>query len=337
MIDKINYSTLPFARAAVNAANMMKLFDIYTLVKSFSHSHIVIIYYHKFKSKKPWFLPGISPKVFEKEMKYLKKMFSILSLEELVNCINEKKKLPKRLAIITFDDGYKDNYQYAFPILKKYQIPATLFITTGNINDRTLFWWDQLNYIIHHSKISKLNLNEYGKRDFCSLLSKRETYNYLGQSFNNLNTVDREQIISKLKQLTKVQIPPNIAEEFILSWDEIKEMSEYGINIGSHTVTHPILSKIPLENAKYEIQRSKKDIEHHINKKITSFCYPNGKQSDFNKDIIKIVKDSGYKCAVTTIASSNFTKKQLYQLGRFSTGWNYSSFKFSISKIHFNI
>ena len=186
---------------------------------------------------------------FEKQIKYFKDNdWDSLSLEEF-HFTNSRKPSTYKKLIITFDDGYRDNYMYAFPILQKYNFKATIFLTAGYLNtEKNLFFGDSINY------------------------------------------------------------EPDMIDN-ILTYDEILEMSSYGIEFGSHTVNHPKLAEIKIEKARYEIEESKKIIEKYLNKEITSFCYPYG---NLNNSIIEIVKNADYKIGVVTpsrpgIEFSNFT------------------------------
>lgn len=335
-MKKYHNKTMIFADFIIKSLNLFRIFDIYTILKSMPNTEIVIITYHKFESNKNWLLPGVSKKNFEKEIQYLKKMYTILSLESFVEKITSDNEIPKRVAILTFDDGYKDNYKIGFPILKNYNIPATIFLSTHYINKRRLFWWDQLNYILNNSKRKIIYFNENQKITLDTKQDIINAYNLFGQKLNQLTNEKKFQALKELEEKTEVQIPYQIGEDHVLSWDEIKEMSKYGINFGSHTVTHPILTRISHDQRKIEIKKSKEDIEKNIKKKVTSFCYPNGKIDDYDNEIINILKNSGYNCAVTTICSNNVNRDNLFSLGRCSHGWNYSSFKFNISKIELN-
>jgi len=137
--------------------------------------YIVIFVYHRVSPEKDtYFLPGIEPEEFEKQISYLKENFKIYSLKKLINGLKRgkiNKKEHENIAVITFDDGYRDNYIYAYPILKKYHIPATFFLTTDYIGQGKLFWWDKLGYIIGNAKNGMINLPDLGK---CLLDDKKK-------------------------------------------------------------------------------------------------------------------------------------------------------------------
>jgi len=203
-------------------------------------------------------LSNVPPEKFEKIMRYLlTKGFKIISLSQLAEHLENRGEPPRKSVVITFDDGLKNNYLYAYPILRKYDLPATIFLTTGLIE-------------------SKIEITSFSK-----------TWN---------------DIFSKFPE-----------EGSPLSWEEIREMSENGIEFGAHTVTHPRLTRIPLGKAKEEIEQSKKEIEDKIGKEVKHFAYPYG---DFNEALIEIVRETGFLSAVTGALSPVTKEANLYAMGR---------------------
>ena len=312
-----------------------RLFDTYSFIKKNVRAQFTIVMYHRVgANNEDWSVDIIDTSVFEKQIKYLKKTHTIMSLEDFAKNINKKKKLPKRVAIITFDDGYKDNYKNAYPILKKYKIPATIFLTTGHIDNDKLFWWDKLGYILLNLKQEEITLKDFGVIKPSLIQKSRNTFDETMYRFSNITEQKKLEIIKELERIFNKDIPKEIGKNNTLSWDNIKEMSENNIYFGAHSVNHPILTQIPLKQAEYEISQSKTDIEKRINQKITAFSYPNGLADDYNKDIIDLLQKHGFICSVTRIPNTITQKTNLFELGRVPPGWNYESFKFCISGIY---
>ncbi len=324
-----------FARPIISVANRFGLINTYSHIISNLKSKVVILVYHRIVAKNDsWSIDTVETSDFEKQMKYIAKTHEILSLEKLVRAIVEKKPLHKRTAVVTFDDGYKDNYTNAFPILKKYNIPATVFLTTGHIGTDNIFWWDKIGYVLYNTKLNMLKLEDFGVISPYSLNNISQSLNSILERFKRVPEDKKDDILAKLVKISDVDIPKNMGRDMILSWEEVKEMNENGINFGAHTVTHPILSKISLKQVKHEIAQSKKDIEKRLSKPVNTFCYPNGQADDFNAEIINLLKESGFICAVTTIPKTVSSKADLFDLGRIPPGWNFDSFKFCISGLY---
>ena len=326
------------ADAIISVTNRFGLIDTYSLVKNNLRSQAVIIMYHRVGTNKDiWSIDTTDTSDFEKQMKYLLKTHKIISLEKLARAIIEKRALPKRAAVITFDDGYKDNYTNAFPILKKYNIPATIFLTTGHIGTDNLFWWDKIGYILCNTKLKGLELEDFGHISSPSMNNISQSLDMIIEEFERIPENKKNDLIEKLVKISDVDIPKDIGRDVILSWEEVKEMNENGINFGAHTVTHPILTNLSLKQAKHEIVQSKKDIKKRLWKSVSTFSYPSGLADDFNAEIINLLKENGFICAVTRIPKTITSKTDLYELGRLPPGWNYDSFKFCISGLYSDI
>lgn len=329
---------LTIADAFVSVTNRFGLLDLYSLIKSNLRSYVAILVYHRVGTiRDRWSVDTTDTIDFEKQMKYLLRTHKIISLEQMAKIILERKTLPKRAAVVTFDDGYKDNYTNAFPILKKYNIPATIFLTTGNIGTNNLFWWDKVEYILCNTKLKRFDLGDFGD---ISPPSGSNILKSLGEIMSRFNRTPEDKkcvLIDKLVKISDVDVPKNLGRDIIMSWDEVKEMNENGINFGAHTVTHPILTRVSLQQAKHEITKSKKDIEKRLNKPVTTFSYPNGLADDFNEEIKNLLKENGFICASTIIPKMTTKKTDLFELGRLPPGRNLNSFKFCISGLYSDI
>lgn len=307
------------ALVAVGAmvANRLLLLDAYAFLRrKLTGSQVAILLYHRIGSEYAgWSLrpKPLSSQIFESQMEYFCHNFEILSLDRLAHHLLQGS-LPEKAAVITFDDGYKDNYLYAYPILKKYHIPATMFLTTGHIGTDKLFWWDKVSYIIRHTAVKQLDLSDLGCLPLQSESDKIHANSLITERLKKLPDEEKNLLIEKLFNISGTVIPPGLGRELILSWDEVIEMSNDGIAFGAHSVNHPVLTNLPLEQAKGEILQSKQDIEEKLGKVVTTFAYPNG---DFNAELVKFIGESGFVCAVSVLPGKLISSKDnIYQLSR---------------------
>ena len=326
-----------FKNMIAKSINFLKFPDIYMYIRQrIANSHIIILVYHRVYPKKDnLFVPYVSPEEFENQIKYLQKYFKIFSLEELVNFLKNSKiynEEYKNIAVITFDDGYKDNYIYAYPILKSNRIPATIFLATDYIGKDKLFWWDKVGYIIYNTKKDKINIPNIGEYLFNNNKEKRNCIFILLEKLKKFPNKLKNKYIFILQNICNVTIPSGLGEKMVLSWDEIHEMNDNGIYFGAHTKTHPILTNENLKEAEKEIVDSKKIIEDHLKIKIRSFSYPNG---SFNNEIIKLMKNNGFDCAVSTNQSliNKYDINDIYNLPRIGASSSFSKFKIRTSGI----
>jgi len=310
---------------------------IFYLFRFLNRNKAIILIYHGVTSR---IVKGIENngghhtkvKIFEEQMKYLCKYYKIISMDSLIDQLKNKNIKPYSV-VVTFDDGYKNNYTNAFPILNKYNIPATIFCSTNFINKQELFWWNKLEHAINNTKIKKLELkideNLY-IIDLTNTKNKISAYINISYMLTKMNEVEKNKILTKFLQIL---CPPANTSENIdyltLSWREIQKMKNKGISFGAHTSSHIILTKAPIDQAKEEIVSSKQKMEEKIGEQISCFSYPNGGIGDFNEDIKQILKDAHFLCAVTTISGMNDIYSDLYELKRLSCGNNVNCFCFS--------
>lgn len=335
----LNFKKRLFA-PIINVADYLHIADAYFFLREkFATPHAAIIMYHRIDEPNnyPWSLSPTRIKDFEDEIKYLTQKYNVISLDKLIQYIHEKK-LPLKTAVITLDDGYKDHYLNAYPLLKKYNVPATIFLTTGRIYSGDLFWSDKVAYGIWKSPYETFKLEELGMYSLHTTLQRKNTISIIKEKIRLMPNDKKKLMIEKLMRLLGVDIPLELSEKFSLTWDEAREMSRNRITFGAHTVTHPKLSALTLEDAKKEIVESKKKIEEELNVAVTAFAYPLGRPNDFNYDIMKIVKNSGFTCAVTS-SPTNMVEigMNIYKLPRISPGTDAKMFKLLISELYFDL
>ncbi len=235
--------------------------------------------------------------VFEMQMRFLKEHFHVLSFTDLLDLWKEGGwNKTRRYCVITFGDGWRDNYVNAYPILKTLNLPATIFLTTSLIGTNHWFWPERIGYILKHlclgsslQKVQKI-LQRYTSiscndiEDIDSIITKCK----------GLGEEEIERLIDELKRVSGLEIP---ATRQLLNWDEIREMSSDNISFGSHTCTHKILTNCPVDVVSREVSESLQMIRDAGINSVPIFCYPNG---SYSRETGELVKKAGYMAAVTT-------------------------------------
>lgn len=288
---------------------------IYASTKNGRNRRFQILTYHKVSNDPhPYFEP-VTPAVFEQQAAFLKSCYRVMDLAELVES-SQRGSIPDRAVAITFDDGYRDNYEQAFPILKKYGLPATIFIATGAIETGNTLWHDRVFDAFRYTTQDAADLSPLGLGEV-SLRTNHERHDALQQVLQlakNLYGEERQQLVENVERaLTPGRTEP---EDRMLTWAQIREMHNAGISIGSHTVTHPILSRLPDDQLKRELQDSQKELRERLGSEVVTFAYPNGKAADFTEAVKAAVKACGYRCAVTTQPGTNRPQEDPFQLRR---------------------
>jgi peptidoglycan/xylan/chitin deacetylase (PgdA/CDA1 family) len=226
----------------------------------------------------------------------------VLPLEECVER-SRQRRAPPRAVCITFDDGYRDNYENAFPVLRKFGLCATVFLATGSIESGKPLWYDLVFDSFRRSSVDSIVLGENGYR-LGTVAEKRVALDGILRNLRRLSTAERDEKILKLLSALKVDASACRGYEK-LGWREIEEMCRGGIRFGAHTVTHPILTSIPLQDAIDEIRNSRRTIEDRLGTPVRTFAYPNGGKEDFSETVKRLLKEEGFVAAVTTLQGNN--------------------------------
>ena len=272
-----------------------------------------VLCYHRVNDDQHPFFGGIPVQTFAAQMEHIQQHCCVLPLDELVER-RARRDVPGRALAITFDDGYKDNYTNAFPILRGLNLPATIFLTTGGIESGEWLWHDKVFEAFHYTNAQQLNLKGQGY----SLSTKREksvALDAILKKLRELHPEERDRYIQDLIEELKPE-HQSFSGQDKLAWNEVKTMSEHNITFGAHTVSHPILSRLSLEEAGQEIMDSKNVIEKHVNGQVRLFAYPNGSRKDFNQSTKDLLMNNGFQCAVTTIWGTNDQETDVFELRR---------------------
>jgi peptidoglycan/xylan/chitin deacetylase (PgdA/CDA1 family) len=280
--------------------------------------NLQILSYHRVSDQRDSFLPALGVRRFEAQMEYLASDFRVLSLEEAVARL-EAGELPDHALVVTFDDGYRDNYRHAFPVLRRLAIPASFFLTTGAIGSGGLLWHDRVFHAFRQTALRALT--GYPEPADAYPLTTPENRRGARQAvLDFLRTVDSAEQASWVERLERALAvsPPTDGGRLMLSWEEVREMHRAGFSFGAHTVGHPILTRLSLSGARREMRESKEAIEAALGAPVQTFAYPNGSAADFGVEHKEALRDLGFRCALTTIFGVNRPGDDLFELRRIS-------------------
>jgi len=306
---------LNLREALVTAASHLGMLDSYALLRrKMSRPQVATLMYHHVCPREGEHPNFVSPEKFRAQMEYFSREWQVLSLDELAEYVLLGKSIPERAVAITLEDGYQDNYRYAYPILKEYRIPATVFLTTGYVGSRDIFWWNRIDYAIQHTSRSNLHLGKLGAYSVRSEAEKTLAASVITENLRKLPEAKRELLVEKVIDICEAEARSDLNNNHFLSWEECKEMKNNSIDIGSHTVSHPMLTRLPPKQARYEMEQSKKHIEEKLGMEVKAFSYPFG---DYDTDMVALVRKSGYAYAVTaTPRKAIGSEDNVYQIGR---------------------
>jgi peptidoglycan/xylan/chitin deacetylase (PgdA/CDA1 family) len=261
--------------------------------------------YHRFSNESR---PGcISKAVLENQLQYILKYYKVISLDEYILKKRNGHKIQNEI-VITIDDGYYDFYEYAYPLLKKYNFTATLFVSSDFIEQKIWMWWDLIEYIL---KTNIRKTTAFTFEDFKIFITNNEdiskTWLQITDRCLEYENSKKWDLIYSLANHLKVNVPERPVPEFSsITIDQAKELLQNGISIAAHSKTHPILTRVKKERLNEEIGVPKARLEKLLGTSINTFCYPNGQESDLNKTIVDAVEDSGYLGAVIAYIDDSY-------------------------------
>jgi peptidoglycan/xylan/chitin deacetylase (PgdA/CDA1 family) len=272
-----------------------------------------ILLFHRVNDDQEPYFTGVPVARFRAQAEVLARHWTVLPLRELV-ALAARNALPGRAAAITFDDGYRDNYECAFPILSEFGLPATIFLATGAIDTGRPLWHDRVFDAFRRTRAPRLRV---GALDLPLDTPERRlrALHSLLQDLRARTPEDREAAVRAAIAGLELEENPGLGDR-MLTWDQVREMHAAGIDFGAHSVSHAILTRMPLEAAIREILDSRREIQQRVGAPVDLFAYPNGSRSDFNEPLKEGLRDAGFQAAVTTIWGSNPASADPFELKR---------------------
>ncbi|MBF0483601.1 MAG: polysaccharide deacetylase family protein [Candidatus Omnitrophica bacterium] len=280
--------------------NILYGLKVHVLARRINFRNAVILSYHRVASSNTFeeLYPGmiVTADNFKLQMDFLKKNYQIISLEELISA-KDKASFPHNTAVITFDDGYYDNYEFAYPVLNELNLPATIFISTDFIEKGRSFFWDEVAYMVFNTKRSNFQLQLGNERVSFNLELKSQAVTQLCLRMKQLSQMEQEIILDTLSAF--LAVPRNRAVSNFLTWSVMKEMQQHKISFGAHTHSHGASSVGGFNEIMSDILKSKEVLDNKLSQNTKIFAYPFGDKTDIALDVSQGLAKYGFKCAVT--------------------------------------
>ena len=236
-------------------------------------------------------------------MLHLKRWYNVITLDKLVKNIKNREEFSYPSVVITIDDGFKDNYDLAYPILKGFDLPATIFLTSGFINTQKAPWVDEIGTALANTRLSNLYFPQLFGDQAVAISSneqKAETLHRIYEKLLYLEHNTKVDLVDTLLSILSDKGDLRAHERIMLNWEEIKQMTQNNISFGAHTMTHPTLSKMDSKDAMREIIVSKQIIEKELGIRVRHFAIPNGKDEDFTEELRDFCRKAIFDSVVTT-------------------------------------
>lgn len=241
----------------------------------------------------------VTPAAFEAQLRYLEQAFQVVSMKEVIEAVRTGAGFSRRAVLITFDDAYRDFAENALPVLKRYHMPATLFVPTAfPDHPERAFWWDRLYTAVEHSHDLGEILTPAGYLPVGTRAERREVLTVLRDYVKSIAHGEAMQWVDHFCR--EVEAPECAGE--VLSWDELRAVAAEGITLGAHTRTHPMMPQISRGEIRAEIAGSLDDLRREIGETLPIFAYPSG---GYTGEVIDILKEEGCEFAFTTRRGHN--------------------------------
>jgi len=264
------------------------------IIRQCNRSNVRILMYHRF--------PGTPEDLQHRlaaQCEHVRRYYHPVSLDEVAQAVRDERSLPPNSLAITIDDGYRD-FELAFPIFEKFGLKVTLYVVAGFAAGDLWLWPDQLLYLLENSPLGEADVPIPTGYVHLDLTNRTAAFDSFCQTLIGMRNQDRLNVLHSLPAILKAELPKQAPQRFAaLSWPELRAMAAQGLDIGAHTVHHPILSKIESETElQQEIAGSKARIEEATGVPVKHFCYPNGKFPDVNGAVAAAAEAAGFSSAV---------------------------------------
>lgn len=245
-------------------------------------------------------MASATPREFERQMDWTARQFQVVSIDDVRRLVEDGEPLPDRACLVTFDDGYLDNFTKALPVLRRRGLPAVLFLATGFVGSSRRPWWDEVARCMQQvGALAGADLPLIGRRRLETPEERASAHARLVRAMERIPSPEVGAALDRLREVLNVEPATEGPRQFV-TWDEVRDMAAGGVAVEAHTRTHPILSMAPREMLDDEILGSANDIERETGRRPIAFAYPKGGTGDYCAASLAAITRAGIPLAFTT-------------------------------------
>lgn len=287
-----------------------------------------LIFHRVLAQNDPLFPEELDARRFDAICGWVNRWFNVLPLDEAARRLRDGN-LPARALAITFDDGYDDNHRIALPILRRHGLTATFFVASGFL-DGGRMWNDTIIEAVRRTRRPCLDLSEFadlsiGTLDVSSVAARRAAILTILPKVKYLAAAQRMEFGTRLAATAEADLPGDL----MMTSAQVRELDQAGMQVGAHTVSHPILSRLDERSAQAEIGDGKRALERILGKPVALFAYPNGRPGDdYGEREVRLAREAGFAAAMSTAWGAAGPGTDLFQLPRF-TPWRSTQLQFA--------
>jgi peptidoglycan/xylan/chitin deacetylase (PgdA/CDA1 family) len=292
-----------------------------------------ILMYHRFADADT--PRRLSRRLFEQHLQYLTTHFRVRRLNEVVQALRDGRAVEPRTVVLTVDDGYADFVEYAYPLLQKYDVPATVFVVSDFLDRNSWLWTDAIRYALDATTEARLILQARGVRlKFELAVSSLRERAWLAvcELCLRATPAERAWLIERLQDALQLTLPVGATPEYrAMTWADARRLDPDLIEIGSHTCTHPVLSKCSPPEIDHELRESKRVIERQLRRPISAIAYPHGEPSDYDHRVVRAAQAAGYACAAVAHGGPIRQDVDFFRLERLSAATEMLQFRSTVN------
>jgi peptidoglycan/xylan/chitin deacetylase (PgdA/CDA1 family) len=252
-------------------------------------------------------LLSATPAQFAQQMAFLVEHYHLVAIEELLWAIARERPLPPGSVMVTFDDGYRDFLAGAWPVLERLGVPAVLFVVTRHLAEQSgLFWWDRLYQAVARTRCEELDLGALGRYPLQPPDQRWLAFTRLKAT---VKALENRRAMALVDQIVERLGVCSDERQTTLTWEELRDLSGRGLTVAPHTRCHPVLSRISPEEARQEIRGSYLDVVEQLGCCWPLFAYPCGHEADICPGLLALLREAGFRAAMTCIAGHNALRR----------------------------
>lgn len=256
-------------------------------------------------------LVDATPEEFDRQMAFLRQHFVPVGLPEVLGAARGEQPLPPNAVLVTFDDGYRDNYEHALPILVNHGLKGVFFVSTSYITERRLYWWEQVSYFVRHARRHQTALTypESIQLDLGDAAARAAAIRRINRLIKDRFDLDIDRLLADLARACDVpwsaERERELAEPTLMTWDQVRGLLDAGMAVGSHTCNHLVLETLTTPVLERELVQSRHELESRLGQPIESIAYPVGRSIARSQPIRDALRRAGYRVGFTATPGIN--------------------------------
>jgi len=302
------------------------------LCRSLTARHVRAVMFHRFCSDEDGDRRHLDRDALLWQIRYLVRHHTTWTPDDHLEALGARWPGGRCPVVITVDDGYRDFADIAFPLFRDHDVPVMFFVTTGFVDGRLWFWWDKLTFVLEKAGQTTHELQLAGDRvslDLATETGRDTAWHSITDHGRILPDHEKEALVERVARDLGVPLPATPPERYqAIAWETLRAMVEQGLQVGAHTLSHAILSRVDLGRAREEIEGSRDELERQLQRPVSWFCYPQGGLGDYTRAVRDLVAEGFRGCYVAHPAPED--PADPFTLPRYSVSRDLSAFRWSM-------